>query len=48
VHGGSGESEEAMRLLEEGTFIEVALHGISVALVDSKPRELLQLNVSSK
>ena len=44
VHGGGDESE-AMRQLEEGTFVELALHGISVALVDSKPRELLQLNV---
>jgi len=44
VHGGGDESE-AMRQLEEGTFVELALHGVSVALVDSKPRELLQLNV---
>ena len=36
MHGGSDESE-AMRQLEEGTFIEVALHGVSVATPTPTP-----------
>ena len=43
--GEAGDEAEAMRQLEEGTCVELSLHGVSVALIDSEPRELLQLNL---